>query len=463
MSLRLRLSILYTALLGSVLLLFGLVVYILVSVNLLNQIDSSLVSVANSLTDNLEVDSSNRFDLSVITTFQTAENILFQLWGNDGSLQISRPPDWQSTLDENGLQADQMVIHSVSTGGVHLRVLSIPLSSPRGTSGVLQVAVSQAYLDITQDTLATVLVVITLFAMLVTALISWSATGKTLRPLDTVTRVAKQIVQADDLSRRIPEGEVEDDEIGSLINAYNSSLERVEKLFHAQRRFLADVSHDLRTPLTVIKGNVSLMRKMKKADEESMQQIDQEVDRLTRLVGDLLLLAQAETGNLDLDLQPLELDQLVKEVFNQIKLLARKKVTLKLEELDPVVVLGDRDRLKQVLLNLTGNAIQYTPSEGIVSIALRKMETQAQLIVTDTGLGIPEEDLPHIFERFYRGEKSRTHSATSGFGLGLSITYWIVQNHGGTITVESKVGQGSTFCVWLPLLNNSAGGGSPAV
>ncbi|HWQ46856.1 MAG TPA: histidine kinase dimerization/phospho-acceptor domain-containing protein, partial [Longilinea sp.] len=361
MSLRLRLSILYTALLGSVLLIFGLVVYVLVSVNLLNQIDTSLISVANSLTTNLEVDSSNRFDLSVITTFQTAENILFQLWGSDGSLQITRPPDWQTSLDAIGLQTDQMVLHSVSIGGVHLRVLSVPLSSPRGASGVLQVGVSQAYLDITQDTLATVLVVITLFAMLVTALISWSATGKTLKPLDTVTRVAKKIVQADDLSRRIPEGEVEDDEIGSLISAYNSSLERVEKLFNAQRRFLADVSHDLRTPLTVIKGNVSLMRKMRKADEESLQQIDQEVDRLTRLVGDLLLLAQAETGNLDLDLQPLELDNLVKEVFHQIKLLAGKKLTLKLEELDPVVVLGDRDRLKQVLLNLAGNAIQYTP------------------------------------------------------------------------------------------------------
>ncbi len=121
-------------------------------------------------------------------------------------------------------------------------------------------------------------------------------------------------------------------------------------------------------------------------------------------------------------------------------------------EIDQIQVLGDRDRLKQVLLNLASNAVQYTPAGGQVTLALRRVGSQAQLIVSDTGPGIPAEDLPHIFERFYRGEKSRRRSQGSGFGLGLSIAYWIVRNHGGTIEVQSTVGSGTTFAVWLPIL-----------
>jgi signal transduction histidine kinase len=124
---------------------------------------------------------------------------------------------------------------------------------------------------------------------------------------------------------------------------------------------------------------------------------------------------------------------------------------MKLVEIDQVQIMGDRDRIKQVILNLLANAVQYTQQGGIVTIILRKVENQAQLIVKDNGPGIPQEDLPHIFERFYRGEKSRRRSKGTGFGLGLSIAYWIVRSHGGTIEVTSKEGQGTTFTVWLPL------------
>jgi signal transduction histidine kinase len=228
-------------------------------------------------------------------------------------------------------------------------------------------------------------------------------------------------------------------------------LERLEQLFNSQRRFLADVSHELRTPLTVIKGNVGLMRQQGIADEESMDSIEAEVDRLTRMVGDLLLLAQAESGRLPLDHSKVELDTVFLEVFQQMRLLAGERLQVKLAEIDQIMVIGDRDRLKQVLLNLVGNAIQYTPQGGQVNLALRKVADKAQIIVTDTGPGIPSQDLPHIFERFYRGEKSRKRNKTTGFGLGLSIAYWIVRGHGGTIEVNSAEGKGTTFCVWLPL------------
>jgi signal transduction histidine kinase len=135
-----------------------------------------------------------------------------------------------------------------------------------------------------------------------------------------------------------------------------------------------------------------------------------------------------------------------------MRVLAGEKIQIRVTEIDQVLVTGDRDRLKQVLVNLVGNAVQYTPAGGTVSLALRKTDQQVQIIIHDTGQGIPAADLPHIFERFYRGEKSRKRSsASSGFGLGLSIAFWIVKAHGGTIEVTSKEGQGTTFCVWLPL------------
>jgi signal transduction histidine kinase len=147
-----------------------------------------------------------------------------------------------------------------------------------------------------------------------------------------------------------------------------------------------------------------------------------------------------------------ELDSLVLEVMNQMRVLARERVSLTLGEFDQILVCGDEDRLKQVLVNLIGNAIMYTPAGGEVTIGVGKLEERARITVTDNGPGIPAADLPHIFERFYRGEKSRTRSRDGkGFGLGLSIAYWIVRNHGGIIEVSSKEKAGTTFCVWLPL------------
>jgi signal transduction histidine kinase len=204
----------------------------------------------------------------------------------------------------------------------------------------------------------------------------------------------------------------------------------------------------------VIKGNVDLMRKMKKLDEESMTSIDIEAGRLTRLVGGLLLLAQAESGKLSLDMRPVPLDTLVLEVVQEMRVLAGEQVRLKVVNVDQLEALGDRDRLKQVLLNIVANAIQYTPQGGDVLIGLTRIGGQARIVIHDTGPGIPKKDLPYIFERFYRAEKSRTRSKAGGFGLGLSISQWIVENHDGRIEVESEEGEGTTFAIWLPLLKS---------
>jgi signal transduction histidine kinase len=151
-------------------------------------------------------------------------------------------------------------------------------------------------------------------------------------------------------------------------------------------------------------------------------------------------------------MQPVELDTLLFEVFQQMRILAGDHLQVKLVEIDQLKVTGDRDRLKQVLLNLGGNAIKYTPAGGSIQIGLYRSGNQARVVISDSGTGISAEDLPHIFERFYRSEKSRTRShEDGGFGLGLSIAYWIVRQHDGRIEVDSKEGQGTTFCIWLPL------------
>jgi two-component system OmpR family sensor kinase len=451
MSLRLRLNLLYITLLGGAILLFGALVYGLVSLLLIQQIDNNLISSSNQLISVLRVNTLNQFDPRSLTNFQSTEALLFfQVWGNDRKLQIARPLSLQTSLDPMGLQSGRDSFNSSRVAGFHLRVRSIPLETERGPAGVLQVAVNLQLLDVVQTTLATVLVALALTAMLLSGVAAWVMTGRALAPLSTMTQVATQITRADDLSRRISLPKRSDDEVGELIGAFNATLERLEQLFNMQRRFLADVSHELRTPLTVIKGNVGLVRKFG-VDEESLSSIENEVDRLTRMVGDLLLLAKAESGAELFDMMPVELDSIVFEVMQQMHVLAGERVQLQLTGIDQIQVNGDHDRLKQVMLNLVGNAIQYTPAGGQVALKLERIDHQACFTVSDTGPGIPAEDLPHIFERFYRGEKSRTRKQSGGFGLGLSIAYWIVRSHSGTIEVESQEGHGTTFRVLLPV------------
>lgn len=454
MSLRLRLSLLYSSLLGGTLLLFGALVYSLVSLIIVYQMDNILIQQSDLLNGYLRVSPSNQFNPRVLSEFQpTDSTLIFQVWGNDHVLQYERPAGWTEALDERGLRSGRPLFNSTISMGRHLRVLSIPLESMRGPAGVLQVALSLSLLDTAQRTLSTVLIVLAMLSMGLAVIVGWVMTGQALLPLASATEVATQITRADDLSRRIPYHGTETDEVGRLILAFNETLSRLETLFTSQRRFLADVSHELRTPLTVIKGEVSLMRRMGEVDEESFRSVEGEVDRLTRLVGDLLLLAQAESGKLPLDLKPVELDTILLEVFQQMRTLAGERITLKITEIDQVQVTADRDRLKQVLLNLVGNAVQYTPVGGQVSLALQKTGVKARIMIKDTGPGISAQDLPHIFERFYRGERSRKRvsgSQGSGFGLGLSIAYWIIRNLNGTIDVESREGQGTSFYIWLP-------------
>ena len=453
MSLRLRLTLLYSTLMGGILLTFGAAVYIIISVLLLNQADTNLASTARDIMAVTRVNSVAEIDVMTLPPLDMTSNVYVQLWGEDNKIRNESPSiaNLTSSLDPIGLKAGEPIFRENIIQNVHLRVLSVPLRSGIHSVGILQVATNLNVVDTARRDLLDILLISTIISALVAGVGSWLVLGSVLSPLDAATETALAINRADDLSRRIPYDVASDDEIGNLIEAFNQTLERLENLFTSQQRFLADVSHELRTPLTVIKGNVDLMRHMKQLDEESLSSIDQEAGRLTRLVGGLLLLTQADSGKLALNMKPIELDTLLLEVFQEMHILAGNKVHLKIAGIDQIQLNGDRDRLKQVLLNLVANAIQYTPQGGDVMMGLARIGGQARIIVRDTGPGISSEDLPYIFDRFYRAEKSRTRSSSPGFGLGLSIAKWIVENHGGTINVESKEGKGTTFAIWLPL------------
>ena len=453
MSLRLRLTLLYATLMGAILLVIGAAVIMIVRILLLNGIDANLDSLQESVIENITVSPIGTVEIDYVAAGLTSD-VHVQVWGIDEELQTSfkQFENFEDTpLDPGSLRNAQPIYRDLRGEDWHIRVLTVPLEQKDQIIAVLQIASSLNVVDNTRAELLDVLSIIWIVAVLFTAILVWLTLGQTLKPLEAITETAEQINRADDLSRRIPYDGSERDEIGNLVESFNQTLERLEALFTSQQRLLADVSHELRTPLTVIKGNVDLMRRMKSLDEESLTSIDQEAGRLTRLVGGLLLLAQAESGQMALALKKVELDLLLTEVFQEMMILAGNKVHVHLNEIDQVYVNGDRDRLKQVLINLVANAIQYTPQGGDVFLSLEKIKDQARIICRDTGPGIPAEDLPHIFERFYRAEKSRTRGKTTSFGLGLSIANWIVERHGGRIEVNSREGKGTTFAIWLPL------------
>jgi two-component system OmpR family sensor kinase len=457
MSLRLRLTILYSALTGGILLIFGVLVYFLVNVILVTQIDNALIQTYTGLTKEWRVGASGSITPGVMTELTLTTNMSYQVWDQHGRLSFSSPNlgVFSKPLDPIGYQSKTSIYHESYPSWGHLRVLTVPLKAGSRPVGTLQIAANLDVVDLARRALLEIIAIIAAASMVIAAAASWFAIGKALSPLSTVTETALQISQADDLSRRIPNPGSKHDETGRFINAFNDTLERLEHIFASQQRFLADVSHELRTPLTIIKGNVDLMRRIKQLDEESLDTIEDEADRLTRLVGNLLLEAQAESGKLPLFLAPVELDTLLLEVFKEMRVLARDRVVIKLTDIDQIIVNGDRDRLKQVLINLVSNAIKYTPKGGDVFLSLGKVGENARLIVRDTGQGIAAEDLPHIFERFFRAEKSRTRSKTGGFGLGLSIAYWIINHHGGRLEVKSAENKGSTFCIYLPILKSA--------
>ena len=477
MSVRLRLTLWYSTVLAVMLIVLGGVIYALLVRNMHSNLDTELSSTADKIlnaskvrafSDILQVEVPPDLDLfsapgvGVIVLDNT--QTVIQKSQNIGPYSRAFDPA-ALPLVESG----QPVVRDVTIDKINVRVMTVPIAvtTEQGDQrvGYLQIVAPLTEVQNSLRQVGTLMILGGAIGVLAAAFVGAFLARKALEPIDHITQTASEIARGGDLQRRITKPGPPD-EVGRLTETFNVMLDRLEGMFKAQQRFTADISHELRTPLTTIRGNVDLLQRMGGADQASLEAIRSETDRMTRLVGDLLLLAQADAG-LPIRRQPVALDQLAGEVVRQVQVISGGvKVSLHLEANESLCVDGDPDRLRQLLLNLTDNAIKYTPSGGEVQVRVAREDRSARVDVNDTGPGIPPEHLesgPHgvplIFERFYRVEKSRTRAASangngrsgSGTGLGLSIAYWIAQVHGGRIAVHSEIGTGTTMTVWLPL------------
>jgi len=466
-AIRVRLTLWYGGILALLLLLFGGTLYGILQGSLQAGVDRTLEETAE------KVQSSVRRQIAVTPALNWAEVVTIP------SLDVFAAPDvfvqvrdpqanlavksanlagqelpGLSAVDWGPVLSGTVDLRTVEIGTVRLRLRSEPVLSQGRPVAVLQVAVSLRAMDDALHRLLALLLGGGSFGLVLAVLGGAFLAQQALSPIARVTETARRIAATEDLGERLTRPAVQD-EVGQLVTTLNEMLDRLQRLFQGQQRFIADVSHELRTPLTAIRGNLEVLQRGARTDPallaESLDDIDREVVRLSRMVADLLALARAEAG-MRLERRPVELDRLLLETFREARHLARG-VAVQLTGEDQAQVLGDADRLKQLLLNLVDNAFKYTPAGGTVSLALSRCGDWACLSVADTGTGIPEDELGYIFDRYYRGQSDRRRG---GMGLGLSIAHWIAEEHGGRIEVESKVGEGTTFTVWLPLLEESA-------
>lgn len=466
MSIRVRLTIWYTLVLGAALVIFGVGLYTLLDRIMNGQVEDEVRARAGQITsfiqsraDPMRLLVSRQVELPSVDIFSTAD-VFVQILDSSGEVVVRSAnlgqrlmPLRQDSFDAN-LRGEDLV-YTLAAGDASLRIYSAPLIIDDPLSGSVVIGAVQVGKSLTGVESALQAIRYTLVLGIAITLILMAGVGAimaraSLRPVDRITQTALQITRAEDLSQRLPPIEAQD-EIGRLTDTFNEMLGRLEKLFQQQQRLVADVSHELRTPLTTLRGNIDLFkrgyRSLSKEDlDDMLATMEGETMRMSRLVSDLLLLSKADAG-VQLDRQIVELDTVLLDVYRQGSLMAEGvKVTLGHE--DRAAVLGDRDRLHQLLLNLTDNAIKYTPAGGEVCLSLYNREGWVQVSVSDTGVGIAKEELPHIFERFYRSDRAR-QSERGGAGLGLSIAKWIAEAHGGHLTVESAPGTGSTFTLWL--------------
>jgi signal transduction histidine kinase len=375
-----------------------------------------------------------------------------RLFESDGSPVRFEPP--REAFDRTA------ILHVVTTGQPLFQTLVSPEEPPqrlltyplhdatRKVNGAAQAIQSVEAVEIEVDRLTRTLLTQAPLALLLAALAGAFLTGRALAPVAQVTAAAERI-GVSDLGNRLPVSG--HDEFARLARTFNGMLERLETAFDQQRRFVADASHELKTPLTVIKANTSLALAEPDLDgdvRETLTEIDRAADRTNRIVHDLLLLARTDAGALPLSRETLQATTLFDAVRHEVRRLHPNGATLRCQP-NGVLIDADPHLLHRLLLNLTDNALRHTPGDGCVTLEARSDKTTVALVVRDTGQGIPADALPHITERFFRVDAARSRGA-GGSGLGLAIARALAEAHGGTLTLQSTVGQGTTATVRLP-------------
>ena len=495
-SIRFRLTAWYALILLVVLLSFGLVLRTLVIRELQNNVDSRLLAAGEEIVKQTGVtpaqlgakkDQQGDVDIREIFLInpQFDSILLSGLWlgvfdkkGDPvpvrSAAALTRLPDDLKLAFSDGavLQVDQRVYKTIEVSGTKSRVLVYPLQY-QGNDGVTEVVGSVLVGeplgngDRIVSLIDNVLQIASVAGIALAMFGGWILAGRALAPVERITRSADGIANSEgmlSLSRRLDVPHT-GDELSRLSLTFNAMLDRIEAAFNAQRRFVSDASHELRTPLTSVRGNVDVLLRQHKSGRaadpadviDALGDVQRESARMGRLIDDLLTLARTDTSGIGYILKPgvVSLDVLAKEAFQTASSLPHTQ-EMTLEANQAVTIDGDGDRLVQVMIILLDNALRYTPPDGRIVLRVtqatdaREGMACARIDVEDTGPGIATEHLPHVFERFYRAENSRTRS-TGGTGLGLSIALAIVRGHGGWIDVETAAGAGTTFTVWLPL------------
>lgn len=477
MSIRLRLTLWYSGILTITLLFFGLTLYLFLYVKMNNDIDVTLKSQGTEV----------KKEIKLIRFFGLAQIQLPDLkdFKSSGiylqSINMNRQVSRSSNLGgiiEFSLEAFNKAItlkedtfETVSLNGYDLRIYYTPMLINKQVVGVLQVATQ---LNETQQFLNNLVFILSLFIVLtiiIAATVGWFLARKALNPIEYVIAAAGQIEKGADLERRLSY-DGPPDEIGRLTDTINGMLSRIQTIYselndayRAQRRFVSDASHELRTPLTTIRGNIELLEKMWNSTKapreainepdnmgmslEAMQDISSEAERMSRLVNDLLSLARADAGY-KMSKETVKLRPLIEEVVRKAHFLPKKAAwdAGDLDRLEDVIVEGNKDSLQQLLFILIENAFKYT-EQGQVTLDVQRTDSLVGIRISDSGIGMNNDEVQHIFERFYRADPSR--GKTSGIGLGLSIAKNIIDEHNGSIEIVTRQGTGTTFIIWLPV------------
>ncbi|HEX5436410.1 MAG TPA: HAMP domain-containing sensor histidine kinase [Gemmatimonadaceae bacterium] len=399
------------------------------------------------------------------------------------SAQLASIPDYLIVLDDSSrvlyasssvlaLDPDdrfalmQQAIVLPPTGGASVATIGsqklvFAVRTPPAGSAVARVAAA-ASTDPSSGTalrdLITTMLVTAPLLLIASIAVAYMIAGRVFQPVDRIIDEVRAITDGRSLHRRLPV-DSGGDEITRLAITLNEMMERLSTSFNALRRFTADASHELKTPLAVLRADVERAMSPTSPRTErliALEEALQETTRMADLVDSLLTLARADEGRFDLHRERVELESLARDAFETVAILGEPAgVTVTMPTSEAATVLGDATRLRQLFLNLGINAVKYTPRGGSVEITLKRHGSSASFSVRDTGIGISAADLPHIFERFYRADRVRSRSAErGGFGLGLAIAHWIAEAHGGTISARSRLGRGSTFTVTLPVVDD---------
>lgn len=453
-TLRARFALWTAGLFLLVLAVFGVYVYLAMARGLYIALDNSLALDASQVTASLNIENGKLILADSLAeppeyANENDQRTIIRVVSLDGKLlQTSGPPISLPLPEKADTRSPSIVSWTDPASNDNLRVYSAPITDNNLSLAVVQVARS---LDNEQETLQQLLITLLLGIPILVAAAGVSGyflAARALSPIDTITRTARRI-SAEDLSARL-DLPATDDEVGRLAETFDAMLARLEGAFQRERQFTADASHELRTPLAAMQAILNVIREERRSPEDYEQALDdltEETNRLRALTEDLLHLARGDDRRIAI-LQDIDLTTLLQDIGDSLRPLAESKgLTLDFAISDDLTISGDSDALIRLFVNLLDNAIKYTRQGNITLSANRETRDILKITVADTGMGIAAEHLPHIFDRFYRVDRSRS---SGGSGLGLAIASEIAQAHGGTIEVSSRVGEGTTFTLRFP-------------